>query len=75
MLCDKKHSHSFFKRSGLDNLQLTIVVGQCELSDMLLFRYYRFSDVPHRGLATHRKEFISYGPCTKGFRQFSFAHT
>lgn len=42
---------------------------------MLLFRYYRFSDVPHRGLATHRKEFISYGPCTKGFRQFSFAHT
>ena len=42
---------------------------------MLLFRYYRFSDVPHRGLATLRKEFISYGPCTKGFKQFSFAHT
>lgn len=32
-------THSFFKRSGLDNLQLTIVVGQCELSDMLSFRW------------------------------------
>lgn len=40
-------THSPCGRSGLGNLQLTEVVGKCELSDMLSFRYYWFSSVPY----------------------------
>lgn len=40
-------THSRFRRSGLGNLQLTKVVGKCELSDMLSLRYHRFSGAPY----------------------------
>lgn len=68
-------THSPSGRSGLGNLQLTKVVGKCELSDMLSFRYYRFSGVPYEAVITHWKEFISNVLHTTGFRQISCAHT
>ena len=40
-------THSRFRHSGLGNLQLTKVVGECELSDMLSLRYHRFSGAPY----------------------------
>lgn len=79
--------HSPYGRSGLGNLQLTEVVGKCELSDMLSFRWHRFSGAPCISLITYRKATLSgiliTGQkarlselvCTIGFRQISYAHT
>ena len=63
--------HSPYGRSGLGNLQLTEVVGECELSDMLSYRKATLSGI----LITGQKAPLSGPVCTIGFRQISYAHT
>ena len=68
--------HSPFRRSGLGNLQLTEVVGKCELSECA---FVPLTPVPRRAmrhiLITYQRATLSDTVRTAGFRQISCART
>ena len=68
--------HSPFRRSGLGNLQLTEVVGKCELS-VMCFRSVNAGSPARRAsyLITYQRATLSDTVRTAGFRQISCART